>query len=131
MAQAPDFVPALERLGHVTPERRLDSIEADAIMKTAHQRNVFGMGPAQGHRRSGWPALLHAAIGQVSGVPKLLGDHPAFVGELLHRPNERHRIPPDRQFEMAALASQNRPGAANTRAVESRAVVFLAVAVMI
>src|ERR1035441_6547005 len=89
------------------------------------------MGPAQRHGRTCGQPALHSPFRQVGGVPQLFADHAAFVGELFHRGNKRFGIAPGREFVMAALARQNRPAAAYSRAVESTAVMLLPVAIVI
>ena len=64
-------------------------------------------------------------------IPKLLADHPARVGKIFHRLDERLWIASGRQFIMAAFACQNRPAPAHACPVERAAVILLAIAIVI
>ena len=131
MAETPDLVPALHRVDDIALEGRLDSIKTNAVVSAAHEGDIFRMRPAQRHGRARWAARASFPLRQVFGVPQLLADHATFVGELFHRRNERHRIASGREFVMAALAGQNRPGAADARSIESAAVILLPIAIVI
>src|ERR1039458_5155395 len=104
MTQTPNFVPTRHRLCNEALERRLDSIKANAVVTAARQQYIFGMGPAQRHGCAGGLATLHAAVWQIIGVPKLLRQHAARIGEVPHRLDEGQRVTSGGEFVMAALA---------------------------
>src|SRR4029077_1000681 len=116
---------------HVALERRLDAIETDAVVTAAHERNIFGVRPAKRHCSAGRATAFHSHTRQILTVPDLFGQHPAFIGKIFHRLDERLRVPAGSQFVMAAFASQNRPATTYARSVESAAVILLPVAIVI
>src|SRR5438105_13432694 len=89
------------------------------------------MGPTQWHGRTRWQAVPHTSLRQIGGVPQLLADHAACIGEFFHRRNERHWITSGREFVVAALARQDRPRTTDTGLIEGAAVILLPIAVMI
>jgi hypothetical protein len=131
MVEQPDFVAAGDGFGHVTLVRPVRSVKANPVVPAAHQRNIFGVRPAQRHGRAGGQAAFHFAVRQVVVVPKLLGNHVPCVGEFFDGLNVRQRVASRRQFVMARVRRSNRPGPAHARAIESAAVGLLPVAVVI
>ena len=94
-----------------------DAIEADAVALAAHEGKVFGVAPAQRHRGASGRASREFGARQIVSVPELLGEHPALVRHLLERGDEGERVATGRQFVVAALAGEDRPGAADAGAV--------------
>ena len=91
------------------------------------------MRPNQWHGRAGGPADEQLALWDVGRVPYLLRDQAAVVGEGFHHGHE----PPGRfdaargQFVVGALAGEQRPAAADPRAVKRRAILMLAIAIVV
>ena len=134
MAQTPDFVPALYRIHYVPLECGFNPIKADSVMAAPHQRNIFRVRPAKRHRRTGWASTfhpLHPVALQVAGVPQLFTDHATPVCEFFHCGNERLGITSGSQFVVTAFSRQNWPATTHARAVESAAIVFLTIAIVI
>jgi hypothetical protein len=102
MPQSPNFIPTLHRIRDVALIRRIDAVEAHAIMPTAHERNVFGMRPAKWHRGAG--RTTASQVWQVDSVPNLFGEHPALVRKIFHCCDERFWVAPGSQFIMAAFS---------------------------
>src|SRR5581483_5872021 len=131
VAQAPDFVRALDRVCHIALICRLDAIEADAVVAAAHQRHVLSVRPTQRHRRAGRAAAFQSGVRQVGAIPNLFCNHAALIRKILHRLDKWPGIAPGGQLVMAAFAGQDRPATAHACAVVSAAIVLLPVAIMI
>src|SRR5437867_4418976 len=82
MTKSPNLVSTLHWIYDVALVRRLDAIEADAVMAAAHERNIFSMRPAKRHRRAGRTTAFHSRMGQIFAVPNLLCDHTAFIRKI-------------------------------------------------
>src|SRR6266566_2991917 len=89
------------------------------------------MRPTKWHCRARCGTAFHIAVLQVLDIPKLFADHPTLVSKVLQRLDKRQRIASGSQFVMAAFSCQNRPAAAHACPIESTAVVFLSIAIMI
>src|SRR4030095_2571634 len=100
-------------------------------MAAAHERDVFGRRPKKRHRRAGGTPEFHMRIWQVRPVPQLFSEHAALIRKILYGRNERLWIASGREFVMAAFSRQDWPASANARPVESTAVIFLTIAIVI
>src|SRR6266550_2195482 len=89
------------------------------------------MRPTKWHCRARCGTAFHIAVLQVLSVPKLLADHSTLVGKVFQRLDKRQRIASGGQFVVAAFSCQNRPAPARARPIESTAVVFLSITIMI
>ncbi len=108
-------------------------VEDPLVTQRAQQLDVLGMGPDQRHRRSRGPAAEELALGQVVAVPDLLGQQMPVAGEAFERAQQRLGAGSvaGGEFVMRALAGEQRPGPADSGAVEGRPVRMLAIAVAI
>src|SRR5437016_3386686 len=131
MTKSPNLVSTLHWIYDVALVRRLDPVEANAVMPAAHERNIFSVRPAKRHCRASRTTAFHPRMRQIFAVPNLLCDHTAFIGKIFDRRDERLRIAPRSQLVMPAFSRQNRPATSNARSVESAAVISLSVAIMI
>ena len=68
---------------------------------------------------------------QIIIVPELLGKHTALVGHAFEHVDVWQRIASGGQFVVAAFACEDRPRAAHARAIERRAIILLAVSVVV
>ena len=84
--------------------RWVHTMEANAVVAAAHERNVFGVRPAKRHRSACRAPAFHSQMWQVRSVPNLLGKHPACVGKIFHRSDEWFWISTGREFIMAAFS---------------------------
>src|SRR5258706_14715630 len=112
--------------------RRL--VENLAIAQRAAQLYIFGMCPNQRTGRTGWLTPEKFQVGDVVGIPDLLGKQATIAdGAVLHHRQQGLRFfwAPRGQFVMSTFAGQQRPGAADASAVESRAILVLAVSVTV
>src|ERR1700730_15051529 len=105
----------LHRVKYIALERRLDSIEADAVVTTAYETDIFGMRPAERHRCPGRSSAFHSAVRQIRGVPKLFRNHAASISEPFNRFDKQHRIALSSEFIRAALARQYGPRTSDPR----------------
>src|SRR5437867_11510638 len=113
MTKTPNLVSTLRWIYDVASVRRLDTVEANAIMPAAHERNIFSVRPAKRHCRACWTTAFHSRLRQIVTVPHLFRDHAALIGKVFDRRDERLRIAPRSQLVMAAFARQNRPATSN------------------
>src|SRR5438876_4148329 len=114
MTKSPNLVSTLRWIYDVASVRRLDTVEANAIMPAAHERNIFSVRPAKRHCRAGWTTASHTATrlataspsrgGQVRSVPQLFGDHAALIRKVFHRCDEALWVAASSQFVMAAFS---------------------------
>src|SRR5437667_5926078 len=109
MMKSPNLVSTLHWIYDVALVRRLDTVEANAVMAAAHERNIFSVRPAKRHCRASWATALHFRVRQIVAVPNLLCDHTALIRKVFDRRDERLRIASRSQLVMAAFARQNRP----------------------
>src|SRR5439155_5630459 len=116
---------------HISLIRRLDPMEANAIMPASDEGNVLGVRPAKRHRRARGTTAFHPCMRQIGSIPNLFGEHAALVRKIFHCRDERFWICTRNKFVMAAFSGQNRPAPAYACSVISAAVIFLTVAVMI
>src|SRR5262249_5390716 len=116
---------------HVSLVRRLDMMEANAVMPASDERNVLGVRPAKRHRRARRTATFHPCMRQIGSIPNLLGEHAALIRKVFHCRDERFWVSTRNEFVMAAFSRQNRPAPAHACSVISATVIFLTVAVMI
>jgi len=93
---------ARHRIHDVTLKRRFDAIEANAVATAPHQRDVFRMRPAKGHRRPCRPAALIPPLGRSSASQTCSASF-RLRWRRFQRLYMRHRIPPGSQLVMAAL----------------------------
>src|SRR5438477_2471156 len=77
---------------HVSLIRRIDPMEANAIMPASDKGNVLGVRPAKRHRRACGATAPHSCVWQVGPIPNLFGEHSALIREILHRSDERFWI---------------------------------------
>jgi len=92
-------MPAHYRVDDITLEGRFDSIKTDAVVSAAHQETYSACAQQSGMAAPvGSPRRIPP---RSSGVPQLLADHTPFIGELLHRGNERHGIASRGEFVVA------------------------------
>ena len=103
----------LHPVKYIALERRVDSIEADPVVTTAYEPDIFGMRPAERHRRAGGFSAFQPAIRQIRSVPQLFRNHAASIGKPFNRFDKRHRIALSSEFIMAALARQYGPRASD------------------
>src|SRR6266496_1201277 len=104
MAKSPNLISTWDRVPHIAAERGLDVMKAHAVMTTAHQREIFGVGPAERHSGAGGAAAFHMSIGQVRSVPYLFCDHAALIGKIFYRRDEGLGLEPGSQFIMRAFS---------------------------
>jgi len=131
MTKAPNLVAILHPVKYIALERRVDSIEADPVVTTAYEPDIFGMRPAERHRCPGRSSAFQPAIRQIRGVPKLFRNHAASIGKPFNRFDKRHRIALSSEFIMAALARQYRPRASDPGPIKRATIVFLSIAIVI
>src|SRR5262245_30032950 len=131
MTKGPNLEAVRHRIHYISLVRRFDSREANAVMPAPDQRDVFGVRPAERHRRTGWTTGLHSCLGQVWSIPNLFGEHAALVRKIFDRRDKRFWIATGSELVVAAFSRQNRPAPAHSSSIVSAPVSFLAVAVMI
>src|SRR5215216_5302834 len=141
MSNRPNFIPTWHRVQNIPLERCLNAIKTDAVMPTAHQRDIFSVRPAKGHRGAGGATWFHVGAWlaaarssrrrQIRSVPQLFGEHAALVRKIFHRGNQGLWIASRSQLVMASFACQNRPATTHAGSVVGAAIVLLTVAVVI
>src|SRR6266536_1132917 len=104
---------------HISLIRRIDPMEANAIMPASDERNVLGVRPAKRHRRARRTTAFHPCMRQIGSIPNLFSEHAALIRDILHRSDERFWISPCSEFVMAAFSRQNRPAPAYPGSVVS------------
>ena len=128
---APQHVRERWTLAAIALPHRFRSIEWPAQRTRSDQLQVLGVRPHQRHGRPGRPARLEAARRDGSGIPDLLGQHPARGSHARHGDEQRQRIVTAAQLVVTPLAAEQRPGSAAAGAVESAPVVVLAITVAV
>src|SRR5262249_11882534 len=97
----------------------------------AQELQKLRVGPDQGHYAPCGFAWFQSALPQRRSVPDLLGDKPGRTGHPRHHFKIRQRIAAKLQFEVPALAGQQRPGSTDAVSVVGAAVRMLTIAVFI
>src|SRR5207244_11805070 len=103
MTKSPNLVSTLRWIYDVALVRRLDTVEANAVMPAAHERNIFSVRPAKRHCRASRTTAFHPRMRQIFAVPNLLCDHAALIRKVFDRGDERFWIAPRGQLVMAAF----------------------------
>src|SRR5438552_1679728 len=116
---------------HISLIRRIDPMEANAIMPASDEGDELRVRPAKRHRRARRTTASHPCMRQIGSIPNLFGKHAALVRKVFHGRDERFWISTRHEFVMAAFSGQNRPAPAYPCSVISAAVIFLTVAIMI
>src|SRR5437867_4425339 len=104
MTKSPNLVSTLHWIYDVALVRRLDAVEANAVMAAAHQRNIFSVGPAKRHCRASRATAFHPCMRQIFAVPDLLCDHAALIRKVFDRRDERFWIASRSQLVMPAFS---------------------------
>src|SRR5688572_26867795 len=102
--ETPKLISISHRIDDVPLKGRFHSIKASAIVSAANQRYVFGVRPAQRHRRSGRKTATRMPAWQVIAIPQLLADHSSFIGEVFQRHYKQFRVISSRKFIMTSFA---------------------------
>src|SRR5581483_10268222 len=108
---------------------RLQQLDLPLRRPRRVQLQVLAVRPDERHRAAARLAREEVAFGDRLGVPDLLGDQAAAAAHARHRLEVRGRVLAAEERRVAALAGEQRPGAADAAAVEGAAVCVLAVAV--
>src|SRR5437763_5172231 len=116
---------------HISLIRRIDPMEANAIMPATDEGNVLGVRPAKRHRRACGATASHPCMRQIGSIPNLFGKHAALVRKIFHCRDERFWISTRNKVVMVAFSRQNRPAPAYSGSVVGAAVIFLTVAAVI
>src|SRR5215472_820925 len=104
-----------------------------AVLQRAHQFDVLRMRPHQRARRASGLAEEKFPIRDISAIPDLLRQQTTAIGRKFHRSQQLLRAGDvsRRKLVMRSLSSEQRPGAADSRAVEGRTIHMLSVAVVV
>src|SRR5437879_3060946 len=107
--EGPNLKTVRRGIYHISLIRRLDPMEANAIMPASDKGDVLGVRPAKRHRRARRTTASHPCMRQIGSIPNLFGEHAALVRKVFHCGDERFWISPGNEFVMAAFSGQNRP----------------------
>jgi len=123
----------LKRQDAIALHRLRRGVEHAPVRQGATQLDVLGVSP---HERHGRPRRLgeeELPLRDVGGVPDLLGQEAAFVGERRERIEERLRLvaPARGELVVRALGGEQRPRTPSADPVEGGAVLVLAVAIAV
>ena len=131
MAKAPNLVPARHRLRDVALVCGLDAVKDNAVAPAANEAEILGMRPAERVGRADGLTSFKITPWQIIIVPELLGKHTAGIGHAFEHVDVSQRIASGGQFVVAAFARENWPRATHARAIERRAIVLLAVSIVV
>jgi len=100
-------------------------------MSRRQQVQKFRVRPNERHGASGWLAGFEPISCYCRPVPDLFRNEAARSGHPRHHLQVGQRIDTQQDIQIAALAGEQRPGAANTGPVECTPILVLAVAVAV
>src|SRR5512135_3285030 len=91
------------------------------------------MSPDKGHGRTGRPSEKEFSFRYVGGVPYLLRDHSSLIRKGCHHLHKPVRLclVSDCKFVMCTLSCEKRPEPSDSRAIEWRAILVFAVAIVV